>query len=267
MNSEHIEIKRAGLLLRGRFHRAERSSRGPAVLLLQGSPGNEEDVLGLGSGLAQAGISVLTFNYSGTLRSEGLSSFAATQADIAAAYEFIRTNRKQLDIDPSLVVLGGWSYGGGMGMTYAANHPEVRALFSIAGTDHGEFMREYATDERYREMVDHIFEEMARPDSPWRLAPGATPRDYRKEVHDITPYDLRKAADQLADRQILLVGAWDDTSVKVDNHILPLYRTLQRAGCTSVSIQVLATDHAFTDHRQRLLKVVLDWIENLHLDD
>jgi len=46
-------------------------------------------------------LNVLTFNYSGTHKSEGLFSFANTQLDINAAYKFLlqTENVKRFNID------------------------------------------------------------------------------------------------------------------------------------------------------------------------
>ena len=229
--------------------------------MLQGSPGNEEDVLGLGANFAQNGYNVLTFNYSGTHRSEGLSSFANSQLDIAAAYRFLHET-EALQIDRDHLILGGWSYGGGMALTYAANHPEVTAVFSIAGTDHGEFMREYVRDVNYRRMVDQIFDEMTEPDSPWRLAPGATPRELVDQHVDIDEYDLRLVASRLVNKNILIVGGWDDLNVKIDNHLLPLYRTLRSEGARQVSMLAFQDGHGFEKVREELAGAILEWMDS-----
>ncbi len=262
--STPISFRRNEILLHGRFHRAEGNQRHPTVILLQGSPGNEEDVLGLGQQFAQSGYNALTFNYSGTQRSGGLSSFANSQLDIAAAYRFLDES-DDLPVDRSRLVLGGWSYGGGMALTYAANNPEVMAVFSVAGTDHGEFMREYLRDADYRSLVDAIFDEMAAPDSPWRLAPGATPREVTEQHLAIDPYDLRLAAPSLADRHLLLIGGWDDLNVKIDNHLLPLYRALQSEGARHVSVVAFQDAHGFQTVRNELARAILDWMDNVLL--
>lgn len=60
-----IIIDRGGILLKGKFYISEGEGNIATVILLHGFPGNETDVLGLGSELSQAGINVMTFNYSG----------------------------------------------------------------------------------------------------------------------------------------------------------------------------------------------------------
>lgn len=118
-----MSFLRGDLRLQARFHRGKGDAQLPTVLLLQGSPGNPVDVLGLGERFAKHGYNTLTFNYCGTHNSEGLSSFADAQLDIAAAYRFLEECALP-GVDSDRVILGGWSYGGGMALTYAAGHPE-----------------------------------------------------------------------------------------------------------------------------------------------
>ena len=262
-----ISFHRDDVLLRGKFHQAVGELPLPTLILLQGSPGNTEDVLGLGSGLAPRGYNTLTFNYSGTHESGGLSSFENTQADIAAAFGYLSDNCEELGVDPDRVILGGWSYGGGMGLIYAANNPDVRAVFSIAGTDHGEFMREYQTDPAYHTMIDEIFESMKQPNSPWRLAPGATPAEIGSDLSRIKPFDLCESAVHLSDRQVLLVGGWDDLNVKIERHLIPLYRALASQDSAHVSLRLFRTDHGFSNVRRELLDLLVDWMARVGNSD
>ena len=157
----NIQFESDSHIVQGKFYPAPDNNRAvPTILLLAGFPGNEEDVLGLGNALSQHGLNVATFNYRGTYQSEGDYSLKNTQLDIRAAIAFLKNPQvcEQYHIDSGKLILGGWSYGGGMGLTFAANHPEMKHIFSIAGTDHGEFAREYQRNEMFANMVDSIFE-------------------------------------------------------------------------------------------------------------
>lgn len=141
-SSIDLSIYREEIVLKGKFYPATGTGSFPTVLLLQGFPGNEKDVLGLGKKMAAAGINALTFNYSGTHRSQGKFNFDNIQKDISAVYESINQpeNIKKYKIDITRIILLGYSCGGGMALTYAASHPEIRRVISIAGNDHGAFM-------------------------------------------------------------------------------------------------------------------------------
>jgi predicted alpha/beta hydrolase len=100
-----ISFSRDGIILQGRFFKAEGAGPFATVLILPGFPGNQTDVLGLGKMISEAGINVLTFNYCGTHRSQGEFSFENSQKDIDAAYSFLaqKENIKSLkSIRPDL---------------------------------------------------------------------------------------------------------------------------------------------------------------------
>ena len=68
---DDIIIDREGVKLKGEFYISASGDNSPTLILLQGFPGNESDVLGLSNIISKAGINVITFNYSGTFRSQG----------------------------------------------------------------------------------------------------------------------------------------------------------------------------------------------------
>ena len=100
-----------------------------------------------------------------------------------------------------------------MALTYAANHPEITSVFSIAGTDHGEFVREYTRNPGFQKVFDGVIDSLAAPAGPVRFAEGFT----LKKIIDmgVDAYypnlDLRKGAPLLAEKDILLICGWDDS--------------------------------------------------------
>lgn len=260
-----ITIDRSGMLLKGKFYVSEGKESFPTVILLHGFPGNEIDVLGLGNKLSQAGINALTFNYSGTYQSQGQWNFENTLKDIQAAFNFLHQpeNISKYRIDTTRIYLGGWSYGGGMALTYAANHPEINSVFSIAGTDHGEFFREYIRNPDMQKMIDEMFAGLTAPEGPVRFAKGATPREIAETgIDKMNPtLYLRKSTSLLAQKDILLIGGWDDTKITIDQFILPLYRALKNEKAKNVRIVAFQDDHAFSNSRAELAQTIIEWIK------
>jgi len=80
-----IEFDSNNHKIQGKFYHAEGEPPFPTVLLLSGFPGNEDDVLGLSQKMIQHGINMLTFNYRGIYKSEGIFSLQNTYEDIQAA--------------------------------------------------------------------------------------------------------------------------------------------------------------------------------------
>jgi uncharacterized protein len=268
--SNDIAIIRDGLTLKGKFYSVEGTGSFTTVILLHGFPGNETDVLGVGKKLSEAGINALTFNYSGTWQSEGRSNFPNTLKDIEAAYDFIHQpeNIYKYKIDTTRIVLGGYSYGGGMALTYAANHPEIKAVFSIAGTDHGEFMKEYNRNPAFAQVMDASFEKLKAPNGPARFGEYGIPKEISGiGIETIEPMlDLRLAAPLITSKEILLIAGWNDANVTVENHVLPLYRALQKEKADKVTIVAFRDDHAFRKVRLELAERIIKWIKSINIE-
>jgi pimeloyl-ACP methyl ester carboxylesterase len=259
-----ITIDRDGILLKGKFYMPEGMGKFPTVILLHGFPGNEIDVLGIGKRLSEVGINALTFNYSGTHKSDGEFNFNNSQKDIGAAYDFIyrSENISQFRIDTTRIILGGYSYGGGMALTYAANHPTIKEVFSIAGNDHGAFMREYNRNPEMQKNIDNMFDDLKTRTEIVRFGPGGTVQeiDKMKIIESNPTYDLRKCAPMLAEKRILLIGGWDDLKVSFENIVLPLYRELKKEKAEDVTIVGIKGGHPLKNSRDEVAQIVVNWL-------
>jgi pimeloyl-ACP methyl ester carboxylesterase len=222
-----------------------------SLLLVPGWGGGPTDVLGTARFLSENGVEAFVLSPRGWHDSEGEASFANTLEDIEAALGWARRHATHE------VVLGGHSFGGGMSMAYAARDPSVRKIISIAGTDHGELIRQYEHDPAFASMVDEGLASTAAPDGPIRFDADSI----RKELMDgQAVFGLRENADALTDRSILMFGGWEDVNTTVDDYMLPLYRALRAAGAKDVTFQVFHTDHGFGNVRDELHRWILDWL-------
>lgn len=242
----------------GTFHPSQGGPAHSTVLLLHGFPGNEEDVLGIGRTLSRRGVQTLSFNYRGTYRSDGRFSLANSLGDVAAAWNHLHGGELPgtRGIDPGRTVLGGYSFGGGMALSHADRHPEVTRVFTVAATDHGAFARRYRDDAGFRAMIDDIFAELEAPNGPVR----SERRDLRELLDDPDRYDLQLSAPRLSDRDLLLIGGWEDSNNTIEENLLPLYRSLRRAGAEGVRIATLHDDHGFGAVREALADTVHAWL-------
>jgi hypothetical protein len=146
-----------------------------------------------------------------------------------------------------------------MVLAYAAKYPGFKRIFAIAGTDHGEFVREYKRNPLFSEMIDAIFEELKSPAGPVRFEGKAAIEELTQNP---TPYDLRINAIALANRDILLIGGWDDTNVTIEHHILPFYRALVNTNAQKVQITVFQDNHEFEKSREELAATIIRWIKS-----
>lgn len=262
-----ISIDRNGVVLKGKFHTAEGTGFLPTVLLLQGFPGNETDVLGIGKILSQSGINALTFNYSGTFQSQGKSSIPNSEMDIMSAFTFLYNpdNISRFKIDTSFIVLGGYSYGGGMAMTYAIKHSEIKSVFTISGTDWGAYYEEYLRNPEMKKTIDVSMTKLATSSSQIRIEKEAMPDEITKDgiIRLDSAYFLQKNVLRLARKDILIVCGWDDTMATIDQYILPLYRALKKAKAENVQIAALQDGHYFSKTREELAQTILKWVKKV----
>ena len=266
-----ITIDRNGVLLNGKFYIPEGRGPFPTVILLKGFYDPPGDVLGLGKQFSEVGIGALTFQYSGTDQSQGEFSFKNTQKDIQAAFEFIHQseNIRKFKIDTTHIHLGGVSYGGGMALTYAANHPEINSVFSIAGTDHGEFIREYLNNPDMQNWFDKWFAGLAAPEGPVRIADGFSMKALvEMGIENYLPtLDLKKSAQLLAKKHILLIGGWDDTRSSFEHHLLPLYRALKNENAKKAKIIAVQDNHSFRNSGAKLSQIIIDWLKTVEKEE
>jgi len=260
---EDIIVEREGVLLKGKLFVAKGTGKFPTVVLLNGFPGTRTDVIGVGKLLAGAGMNVLTFQYCGTYESQGLTSFDNQQKDIQAAFDFIRQpeNVSRFQIDTSLIYLGGWCHGGGMALAYSVYHPEITTVFSIVGNDFGEFIREYVRNPEMKTVVDKMFDDFIAKGYA-RFEEGELPKEIAERgIDKMNPiYDIRQNSKILARKDILLICAWDDELLPVDQFMLPLYREIKKENAKNLQIIAIQDGHSFLNTREILAAQVADWI-------
>lgn len=79
-------------------------------------------------------------------------------------------------------------------------------------------------------------------------------------VDNRTIFDIDHLSLLLRDRGILLIGGWDDSVNSIEDYILPFYRALVKNNAVNVKIEALQDDHEFLNSRDRLVKIIIDWL-------
>lgn len=254
-----IEFLSGGERVRGQFFECAGDKPIATLVLVPGWPGNPRDVLGLGTLFAQIDVNILMFNPRGLHESEGMSTFAHTLEDIAASLKWLRQadTRRRFRVDTSRIALGGHSYGGGMAMAYAAADSSVRRVISIAGNDHGYWIRRILSDSRFAKDMRQMLMSTRAPEGPARfdLDEGFKELADHQEV-----YGLRENAARLTARSILLIGGWEDQQATVEDVLLPFYRSLKSAGASDVTFLTYHDNHGFGTVRQKLAADIQQWL-------
>ncbi len=263
---EDITIERDSVILKGKFYKAAGDDNKPVVILLQGSPGNTYDVLGLGRSLSRSGINAMTFNYSGSHQSTGTFSFLNCQYDIGATFRFLHRPDVigKFRIDTAAIILAGYSFGGGMATAYAIRHKEIKEVISIAGTDWGIFFDLYRSNPEMKRRLDASIDNSIAA-GIFRFEPGYLPKDIGsgQRVLDPSFYTARNAA-SLSKKDLLIICGLNDANMTMEEYILPLYNALQDAKARNVQLSPFEDDHTFSLSREKISQTICDWVKRRH---
>jgi len=243
----YVRIPSGGDMMNGVLYTASGAGPHPAVLLLHGFPGNEQN-LDLAQAIRRAGIDVLTLHYRGAWGSPSSFSFAHAIQDSDAAVAFLRANAAKYHLNPQRIFVAGHSMGGFMAASVAAHDPAIAGLVMISawniGRDGGQLHNRSFRDA----MLKDEFRDDVIP-----LA-GTTAEGLMDEaMANAKAWDFVQWAPSLKTRPALLVSADDNT--QADAH-----RLAQALGAKATEVH-MATDHPYSDHRIALESAVVGWLE------
>lgn len=262
---EPVTFDSHGSTLHGYFSQAKGEGPHPTMILLHGSPGGNRDVLGLAQVVPVAGWNVLVFTFRGYYESEGLSSLKNSVEDVFSALDFLKSDEMiaKYGIDNKHFAVAGWSYGGDIALTAAANNSSIQYVISIAAADISEIARMARQNEEFKEMFVNELNDR-RTEGLVKSAGGV--EQLHELLEDSDKYDIVKHAKKLADKSILIIGGWQDQSSTLEGHVLPLIRALQQEGADHVDKVILDANHLFEGKRTELADVIIEWLEeNLRL--
>jgi hypothetical protein len=111
-------------------------------------------------------------------------------------------------------------------------------------------------------LLDDIFDELKSRKDIVRFGPGGTVKEISEmKIVELNPtYDLQYCAPLLTDKNILLIGGWEDVNVTIEDRLLPLYRVLKNEKIENVKFIVYHTDHSFSNVRDELANTIYTWI-------
>ena len=252
-----IEFRSEGSTVQGRFFEAGIDPIA-TLLLLPGAGFDPDDVLELGSLLSAQDVNVVTFTPRGTRGSEGVLTVANAVGDVGAALAWLRGDAgKGLLVDPERVAVGGHSLGGGIAMAYAARDSTVRHVISIAGNDLGEYARRLRADSASVAGLRGRLSASASPEGFARLDPDALIQEI---LDGEAVYGHLENAPHLAERSVLLVGGWDDSTAPIETVLLPFYRALKKHPESDVTILAYSDSHSFGRSRPDMASDIRGWL-------
>jgi len=155
-------------------------------------------------GLAERGLAVLRFDFTGLGASEGEfanTNFSSNVADLAAAAEFLRSSRQA----PQVLI--GHSLGGAAMLAAAEQIPEARAVCTIGAP---------ADPSHVRQLFTHSEEQIADQGEAEVAIGGRSFRIQRQFLFDLEEQNLGRRIRSLG-KALLVLHSPRDTIVEIDN--------------------------------------------------
>lgn len=241
----------------GIHYASNQDEKAPTLLLLHGFPGGFDDVLGIGEAIASKGINVFTLTFRGVSISEGKYEGDSPIRDVYCAlnYLFTSTAIERYNIDTSQIILGGWSFGGGISLYVGSHDDRVKQIISIAGFNGEAFLEHIAENPDYERMMKAMFlgHKFA---GTVNFNPARAINDIQTHRDKLSPVSF---ADKIAKKPLLIFGATDDREVSVDRHIMPYYQAVQAAG-GDAALFIYETTHRFGGFRDAMHDEIVRFI-------
>ena len=247
----YVRIPSGGSAINGVLYTASGAGPHPALVLLHGFPGNEQN-LDLAQAVRRAGFDVLTLHYRGSWGSPGAFSFSHAIEDSDAAVTFLKANAVKYHLDSHRIFAAGHSMGGFMAASATAHNPDVAGLIMISAWDIGRDGGQFHNKPFRQAQMDQEFREDVIP-----LA-GTTAEALMDEaMAKAKGWEFANWSQSLGKRPVLLITAEDGSLA--DSHRLAL--ALKKAGNSAVTEVHMATDHPYSDHRIALESAILGWLQ------
>ena len=264
-NPVSIDLRNNGVKLDAKFYAAGKGFSAPTVILMHGFPGNGNSPYGLAERLNKNGMNILVFNYEGSFNSEGIFSWENCMADAGAAISYLKheSNIQQFAIDTSKIIVCGCSLGAAFALSAAVHNPDIKKIIAVAGAnDLSIYLQKMNRDPIFRTALEKRIAAAANGNGPIRGDSAYIHNYFGRIMSEYEYFDLIKNAEKLKDREILFITGWLDTTVPLEEFIVPTYRHLKNMNPEFVSIRAFETDHYFTNKRDELADSISEWVKS-----
>ena len=237
-------------MIRGDFVFPKGEGPYPGICKFHGMPGGSDQVGGVATRLAKAGFAVLTFDFRGFRRSDGIFRLSGEIEDARMAVTHLLESEKTLD---SWTGVYGASYGGAVATCAAANDARLNAICLRAPVYDTVW---FAESSMIRPAVDYILET-----DPTQIR-GIDDPEIREEVLRLMVEDGRvhnpmNEVSKISPRPLLIVHGSDDVGIDLAG----VKRLYELAGEPKDLVVVEGANHELSNPAAYdiTMKTVVDW--------
>lgn len=244
------EFESSGEMIRGDFVVPFGEGPFPGICKFHGLPGGKDQVKGVATELAKIGFAVLTFDFRGFRRSEGIFSLAGEIEDAKRAVSHLLDSK--LTVESGAGVYGA-SYGGAVAVCAAAQDTRIRAVCLRAPVyDTRWFAKSPMIMPMVRSYQENKPDEIHGIDHPETLE-----KTLKSMVTDAERFNPMDSVHKIAPRPLLIVHGSADAGID-----LPGVRRLHdRAGEPKELVIIEGADHRLSDpHSYTItIKTICSW--------
>ena len=248
------EFSSEGEILRGNYVVPQGDGPFPAICKFHGLPGSPNQVRGISTRLAEAGFLVLTFDFRGFRRSEGIFSLAGEVTDAKIAITHLINSDLAA---PDWVGVYGASYGGAVAVCAAARDSRISVVCLRAPVYD---THAFALSPLIRPEVNRILKET--PDEMHGLVDPAV----RKRILDLMVDDGRRFnpmddVSKISPRPLFVITGDADEAIDTDG-VRQLY---DLAGEPKELVLVEGANHVLSDPRayEDTVNSVVAWFQGV----
>jgi dipeptidyl aminopeptidase/acylaminoacyl peptidase len=249
------QFESEGQLIKGDFVIPDRDGSFPGICKFHGLPGGADQVSGLASRLAESGYAVLTFDFRGFRRSEGVFSLESEIQDARNAVTHLLESEFTIE-DWSGVY--GASYGGAVAICSAVRDKRAKAVCVRAPVYDTLW---FAESPMIKPAVDEILK--ISPNEMHGLAdPVIQKALLEKMIEDAKIYNPINEIDRLSPRPIFIVTGGADQGIPVDG----VRRLFDEAKRPKEFAVVEGADHNLSnpEHHAMTCELVVSWFREAY---
>lgn len=243
-----------GRILKGNFVVPDETGPFPGICKFHGLPGGPNQVSGIATLLAQAGFVVLTFDFTGFRKSEGIFRLGRSIEDAVEAVSHLLESELSLD---SWVGVYGASYGGAIGICAAGRNPRISAVCFRAPVYDTLW---FAQSPMIRPAVDNLVEN--DPSQIRGIEDSETQELILKNlVDDAKIHNPMNEISKISPRPLFIIHGSDDKGIDLTG----VKRLFEAAGEPKDLAIVEGADHVLSDSTayEIIMKSVVEWFSNI----